>query len=58
VHIESVLNRMIIESKTYKKHTKTEIKAVQEKRRSGGKNLIYRVYSINKIILLILNYHK
>lgn len=47
-------------SPMYKKRTKNEMKAVQKKRRSGGKDLIYSVHSINKLITLfiILNNHK
>ncbi|XP_025265727.1 uncharacterized protein LOC112638362 [Camponotus floridanus] len=37
-------------SPMYKKRTKNEVKAVQKKRRSGGKDLIYSVHSINKCI--------
>lgn len=47
-------------SPMYKKRTKNEMKAVQKKRRSGGKDLIHSVYSINKLIMLfiILSNHK
>lgn len=41
-------------SPIYKKRTKNEMKAVQKKRRSKGKNLIYSAYSINKLITLFI----
>lgn len=43
----------------YKKRTNTEMKAIKRKRRSGGKDLISRIYSINNLVMLFdIKYHK
>lgn len=41
-----------LSSPIYKKRTRNEIKTIQKKRRSGGKNLIYDIRLINKLIML------